>query len=516
MPSQPNILLIVLDTQRRDRLSLYGAARQTSPQLDDFAQHSTIFDRAIAPAQWTIPAHASLFTGVYPSSHQLTQAYQQLSGSYATLAEILQLGGYHTVAFCNNPLLGVLDHGLQRGFDAFYNYAGTTPNRPVDLARTGLRRGFDSWFRRFARRMSNRFAHSDTLFRLSLNPLIVPAWSRLVNFKGSTARSTGDLRDYWQRHQAGGAERPIFAFMNLMGTHTPYHPPREWLDRFAPELSEARQAYRFMARHNADAVSWISPLDEPLPDWQQHALETFYDAEIAAQDAYLGSLLHGLRESGALDNTLVMVLADHGEGHGDHQFFGHSFVVYQELVHVPMIIHHPERFPAGKRITRNVSTRRVFHTALDFAGLKVPADERDPNAQVEQLSLARAINGQPDREAGIAFSEAFPPDNLLKILRDRQPAQVARLQLDQVRRGVYHGDHKLAMVGDSVEGLYRPDSDPLELRDIAAEDVQTTATLRETVAHFVQHASGGQAAINQGRSASPEVLDALRALGYID
>ena len=100
------------------------------PNLDDFARDATIFERAIAPAQWTIPSHASMFTGNYPGTHQLTQAFQKLSGTYPTLAEILQVEDYHTAAFCNNPLLGVLNHGLQRGFENFYNYAGCISQSP--------------------------------------------------------------------------------------------------------------------------------------------------------------------------------------------------------------------------------------------------------------------------------------------------------------------------------------------------------------------------------------------------
>ncbi|MFS8813548.1 sulfatase-like hydrolase/transferase, partial [Synechococcus sp. R55.7] len=125
---RPNILLIVLDTQRADRLSCYWSeaerARQlpTSPNLDRLAAESTLFERAIAPAQWTIPSHASLFTGEYPSTHQTVQADLELSPALPTLAELLQLSGYTTVGFCNNPLVGILKNGLRRGFETFYNY----------------------------------------------------------------------------------------------------------------------------------------------------------------------------------------------------------------------------------------------------------------------------------------------------------------------------------------------------------------------------------------------------------
>ena len=117
---RPNVLMIVLDTQRADRLSCYGATQgtetqplsedrpATTPNLDQFAQHSTLFERAISPAQWTIPAHASMFTGEYPSTHQVVQADLELGSDYPTMAEVLKTNGYQTVGFCNNPLLGVL------------------------------------------------------------------------------------------------------------------------------------------------------------------------------------------------------------------------------------------------------------------------------------------------------------------------------------------------------------------------------------------------------------------------
>ncbi len=93
----PDILLIILDTLRRDRVSVYGDSHKTTPALDAFAENATLFERAVAPAQWTVPSHASMFTGVYPSTHQVTQANHKLSGSYPTLAEILRVGGYKTV-----------------------------------------------------------------------------------------------------------------------------------------------------------------------------------------------------------------------------------------------------------------------------------------------------------------------------------------------------------------------------------------------------------------------------------
>ena len=131
MNSKPDVLLVVLDTLRADRLSCYGYPRNTSSFLDEFAAESVLYERAISPAQWTIPSHASIFTGEYPTTHMTTQIYDKHSDRQPTLAEVLGGAGYHTVGFCNNPLLGVVENGLDRGFEEMYNYGGAIPIRPT-------------------------------------------------------------------------------------------------------------------------------------------------------------------------------------------------------------------------------------------------------------------------------------------------------------------------------------------------------------------------------------------------
>jgi arylsulfatase A-like enzyme len=514
---QPNVLFIVLDTQRRDRLSLYGAARETSPELDQFAAGGTLFERAVSAAQWTVPSHTSMFTGLYPSTHQVTQADGRLSGAYPALAEILRGAGYHTAAFCNNPLVGVLNNGLQRGFDRFYNYASAAPFRPTEERRSRLHRGTLRAFRHyFARPLGNQFAHSDTLFRLSLHPSFVPLWTRLINYKGNTAHSIDDLIAYWGAHQAGGADKPLFAFLNLMGVHTPYNPPQDYLDRVAPGLHHDRHAYQFMRAFNADAVRWASPADPPLADWQRQTLDDFYDAEIAHQDFHLGRLLRDLKQSGALANTLVIICADHGEGHGDHGYLGHSFVVYHELVHVPLVIHYPDYFPACGRVTANISTRRLFHTVLEAAGVKPPLDAADPNADTVNLTLRHVANGAPDAEGGLAFAEAFPPEIFLGVIQHRDESLINRLRLSSVRRGVYRADHKLVTVGGQVEGLFDLAADPAETRDLAPEQAMLAAELERKLAIFVSTAESRRADRAAFAPVDDSVLDQLRALGYIE
>lgn len=512
--SQPNILLIVLDTQRRDRLSLYGYERETSPALDQFAATATVFERAISPAQWTIPAHASMFTGLYPGAHGLTQGYSHLSGLYPTLAEILQGVGYHTAGFCNNPLVGVLDNGLQRGFERFYNYAGASVSRPFTRPLSPWQQALEERWQRFARPTQNQFAHSERLFRASMNPLLVPLWTRFINYKGNTQQSIDDLIAYMGQHRAGGDAQPLFTFINLMGVHLPYRPPQTTLDRVAPGVT--RPAYRFMRRFNSEAARWATPTDPPLQDWEAQTLTDFYDAETLNQDRHLARLFDYLKASGALDDTLVMIVADHGEAHGDHGYVGHSFVVHQELVHVPLIVHDPDgRFSSGSRVLTTVSTRRIFHTALDITGVAPPLDDSDPNAAVARLTLEQATGGRPDTERGVAFVEAFPPSTILDLLQHRRPGLLDRLRLRAVRRGIYDGVHKLALVDDTVEGVYDTLNDPTESHDLTTDNPALTARLQRKLAAFIKE-SGPDADSQGGGQVDETVVENLRALGYIE
>ena len=107
MKEIPDIIFIVLDTQRADRLGCYGHETAVTPHLDHFAQESILFEQAISPAQWTIPSHASMFTGLYPTTHQVTQSSQSLGPDTPHLAELLSRQGYETIGFCNNPLVGI-------------------------------------------------------------------------------------------------------------------------------------------------------------------------------------------------------------------------------------------------------------------------------------------------------------------------------------------------------------------------------------------------------------------------
>ncbi|NJL99772.1 MAG: sulfatase [Synechococcaceae cyanobacterium SM2_3_2] len=540
---RPNILMIVLDTQRADRLSCYGATKgtetqpimearpATTPHLDQFAQHSTLFERAISPAQWTIPAHASMFTGEYPSTHQVVQADLELGSDYPTMVEILKKNGYQTIGFCNNPLLGVLKNGLRRGFDTFYNYGGALPTRPANgtplPAPLGwLLEQYTQFWRKLSYPIQNAFAKSDALFQLALHPWLAPLWTRL-NFKGHTAASLRDVSRFLEQQAQKQAQKqtqpdktpPFFCFVNLMETHLPYWPPEPFIQKFAPYFSQDRAARDFLRSYNAQPYRWMAPLTDPLSPLQLQVLSDIYDAEVAYQDHLLGQLFQTLQSTQLEDNTLVMVVADHGEGLGEHDFVGHAFVVYEELIRVPLIIHYPGQ-TTGERISTPVSTRRLFHTVLDVAGIQTRLSRR-VQREIQHLSLRRTDPAQ-DPEAETVLAEAFPPHILIRAMQQRESELMEQRQCLATRRAIYQGSHKLVTTG-SERQLYDMSQDPEEVEPIAGSHA---ATEEDRLQHLMQtliqmaesrrsDGSGGPRQHNL-EAADPDLLQQMQDLGYME
>ncbi|MCS7070841.1 MAG: sulfatase-like hydrolase/transferase, partial [Anaerolinea sp.] len=407
-----------------------------------------------------------------------------------------------TAAFCNNPLVGVLENGLQRGFTEFYNYASAVPYRPHADRQPYLKRAFLHWFRPHARRIGNQFARHDWLFAAALAPLWTPIWTRYINFKGSTRDSIGDLVDWLGAHEAGGAQAPAFVFVNLMDAHLPYHPPKQALDRIGAHLDPAD--WRFIQRFNADAAAWASPPEPPLTAEQQRALLTFYDAEITHQDEHLGRLIAYLRGSGLLEKTVVIIAADHGEGHGEHDLFGHGFHVHQELVHVPLVIHLPDG--GAGRVTAAVSTRRLYHTILYLAGLG--------SAPVEALTLTREIGGSSCVD--LPVSEAVPVKTFLHVLEKRNPLVIERMALRETRRAIYAGDHKLIARGDQIEALYDVSADPAETRDLTLTQPAIAVDLQRRLNELTAGEDDDRTRPAAYDDDDAAVLEHLRALGYVE
>jgi uncharacterized sulfatase len=536
----PDIIFIVLDTQRADRLGCYGHSRPITPNLDRFAGEGALFEQAVSPAQWTIPSHASLFTGLYPTSHGVTQSAQSLSVGRPHLAQVLRQLGYETIGFCNNPLVGVLNNGFKRGFQSFYNYGGAFPSvpdssNPWPWPVSHIAEAYTQFLRRISYPVQNFVGRSDLAFRLSLHAWLTPLWSKMANFKGQNERSTQDVVHFLAGREESAPDRPLFLFMNLMETHLPFWAPSEFVEQVAPYFRHSKEARAVMRTWNREAYRWAAPLAKPLSELEQTVLNDMYDAEVAYQDHYLGSLFAMLAERQRRRDTLTIIVADHGDGLGDHGYFGHAFVAYEELVHVPLIVHWPGKVSAGARIDTAVSTRRVFHTMLDAAAQTAEqtavVDEALAGraSQVHRLTLRHTLNGR-DPEQQTAFAEVYPPLNFVKAIETRQPELLSRFRCLATRRAVVrtlraaNAGHKTALklieIDDEPEELYDLGHDPLETHNVIDAHPTPAAALGLALEQLGQRAARERESQPAGAAvdlAGDELLrQRLRGLGYLE
>jgi arylsulfatase A-like enzyme len=505
-------------------MSMYGYHKDLTPTLGSFAEEATVFDWAVAPAAWTVPSHASMFTGLYPTVHQTTQSYSSLPEELPTLAELLSKNGYETVGFCNNPLVSLLDHGMKRGFNHFYNYSGTFPDVPTIGPDTPFLKKAHHLLTENLQKLSNpierRVSATPLLLKLAIMPLFVPFWTRLGKFKGDTMKSLTDVVDFLSYHRSTFPEKPLFTFINMMETHLPYYPPPQVLDKWVPYLRKDRQARDFLQKFNVQTYRWVAPMVEPFSDLEKQVLNDVYDAEVAHQDRQLQRVFRYLKRSGQLEDTMVVIVSDHGESLGEHEFMGHGFGIYNDTVRVPLMIRFPEMFPANTRIPHEVSTRRLFHTILEAAGIEHEAYGQ----KVGDLSLTRSVGGRTNEaEHEIVISEGYPPMNFMTVVAMQHPDAIDRFRIKQTRRTIFDSGRKLIRVGETSESFFDVSQDYFETNNLLDNPFgyeNDVIRLERGLDEFVLLAEARRDGTAAGKqidySSNPELLERLRALGYLE
>ena len=514
-----NVIMIVLDTHRYDRLGAYGYDRPTTPNLDDFAAESLFFEKAIAPGQWTIPSHASLFSGEVPAVHLTVQADDGLPKEFKTLATRLSCEGIQTTGFCNNPLVGVLQNGFKRGFKHFYNYCGVVPSTPqkdIDDFWKPVRKlwtRYTQLLRRLSYPIQNTFASPNDFFLAALRPFFVPMWTRAGNFKGMTERSIRDTSAFM-----AGIEKTNhsghFVFLNLMETHMPYSPPQSYIREFAPYFHETPEARDFIRSFNRKAMQWLIPLKEPLEEIESTTLSDMYDAEVAYQDHLLGELINSLNTRYHRENTMVIFLADHGEMLGEHGYMGHGFGVHEELIRVPLFMRLPD-LKSGKRVPNRVSITQLFYTILDYFGFETVAMPYAEEIDVRQQSLLKAKNKTLNNPVNV-IAEGFAPENALKIMRRHVPSAIHKYAADRVHRAVYQGDEKMIWIEGLSKVLYHLDQDPLEAAPINDDD--HLMALSQVLDSYLELASVRRSGTTRQKISLQDkiIQQRLRDLGYME
>lgn len=329
---RPNILLITLDTVRAESLSLYGNPRQTTPFLDKLAFQSIVFDRALSSSSWTLPTHASIFTGQAP--HKLEAGFiTPMDDRFPTLAEILVDEGY-----------------LTSGFAANFSYCGS---------RTGINRGFIHYEE--TRPWPVYYDQRTIVGRLAARSIVKRVTGRTHHHgfdRRSATQITDDTLDWIDRQSES---HPMFCFVNYFDAHTPYEPPLDVL-----------------IKYKGANPGWAD-LDPDLVK---------YEALISYIDTELERLVAELRKRNILDNTILVITSDHGELFGEHNLRLHGNSLYTQVTHMPLIISYPKAIPSGLRIGDFVSLEDIGATIFEQLAIG--------SSEFSGESLSRYWRNQPD------------------------------------------------------------------------------------------------------------------------
>jgi arylsulfatase A-like enzyme len=339
---RPNVVLLLIDTLRADHLGAYGYRQPTSRHIDALARDGVIFERAIAQATYTKPSVASLLTGTFVNQHGVIAARDALGAELPTLAEQLRAHGYRTAAFSANPWITPEFH-FDRGFDHFES------NRAIDVQLTVLYR--------LVRRVG-------ALIQPRGGGAAAGAWLLRVSGEPNPSNSRRDeiLTDAVIDWVEGNTATPFFAYVHLIGPHDPYDPPDAAVDRFRdPEWGTTRARVKPPPR-----VYSIFETATPLDARARDMMVAQYNGAIAFADRLVERMTHALQRRGLLENTLLVLTADHGEEFYEHGNWGHGVRLYQEIIGVPLLFHFPRVLPAGRR-TDPAMLVDVFPTILRIA-----------------------------------------------------------------------------------------------------------------------------------------------------
>jgi arylsulfatase A-like enzyme len=319
----PNVLLITIDTLRADHLGSYGYDFDTSPNLDRLARNSVRFADAVSASSWTLPGHASILTGLFPSQHGVERDINALPASADTLAERLKRAGYETFAATSHVYL---------------------------TGRWGFHQGFDEYDQRAAVGSPQK-----------------PVATKIVNSALQWLEQRGFID--------GEPAKPFFAWLHIFDPHWDYAAPPPFSTQFDPDYTGTmRGDYASLRPFIKAVVGYDQP--PPMPERDLRHVNALYDGEIAYVDDELGRLFDALRRHDLFEDTLIVVTSDHGEEMMEHgSLEGHQWTLYEEVIRVPLIMHPPASgcmhgvsFGSARVIERSVSNVGVAATILDCTG----------------------------------------------------------------------------------------------------------------------------------------------------
>lgn len=425
----PNVVLIVLDTLRRDIPSAFGGGAST-PNMAQLVEEGVEYDNCVAPAPWTVPSHASIFTGAYPTRHGVHETFEKKNpetfgmmgdATIEPLPVYLRRRGYNTVGFSANPSIAP-GSGFDRGFNAFT----LVGYEPVPEARSAMDRAS-----RYGR------SRSEIAFRLLTRGKLVELY-RLYRLERRVRSAEAEANyplvkgggDMVSRISESSFEEPFFLFANLMEAHGPY--------------------VTGLAKGETNSVKELFG-SSTLDGRRLARVKRSYSRGVEVEDGFVGGILRHLKESGAWDRTMVILTSDHGHSFKERGYYGHGTFLYDEIVRVPLVV----KYPGGRR----PKPRKGYQTLA-----RVPEAIKDSGVGINDgLSLS----------SDVVYSESFGIAGSLRAVQRSKTFEETRAKYDRPRKAVYKGGWKLVVEGKegTVEEFSRgsKEADPTEYPEVVSE-----------------------------------------------
>ena len=397
----PNIILIVMDTMGAKRMSLFGYQRKTTPHLEQIAEKCQVYNRCFAPSSWTIPSHASMFTGLYPSQHGAHEGNLHLSENFQHLVPALKMAGYRTLGISSN-LLVCPATGLCRDFDeltVFGEHKGFGPFAHAlfpDLKKAGDR---------IITRITKAGSHKERLeivikyfietgnFKEGIKDLALIARhlaNKVMNpntlQKSSiyTKNTVKMLQSTLKNHLSSRNGQPFFLFINFLENHELYKPPLG-IRRFSKWYH--RQYRRTSSVYNSTNQSIVKNIND------LHI--NLYDDETLFLDQVIFQIWNMIKQSPVFNDTMFIITSDHGEHFGEKGLYAHSFSLYNELIWVPLLIKFPEALRKKGFTDELASLNDLFATILDLIDSPLPRSTTSLsllNGAKRDFALSQLIN----------------------------------------------------------------------------------------------------------------------------
>ncbi|UCH95012.1 MAG: sulfatase [Candidatus Aminicenantes bacterium] len=312
---KPHVFIYLIDTLRADHMSCYGYSRKTTPYIDQFAKKGILFKNCFAAASWTKPAVGSILTGLYPNRHRGEDNEDRLSTEVETIAEVLKSNGYTTIYITPNIHISKL-FNFDQGVD-FHKFYDDGP----------LIKNFYYY--------SSEYLNSEFIEIIENNP-------ELLN-------------------------KPLFAYLHTIDPHDPYTPEEPFLEFKKKDKKRENLGI-------PDKIRLKKATKQGLSQEDIDYIKSLYDCEILHNDYYFGKFIDSLKQKNLYENSVIVVVADHGEQFDEHNRLFHGSSIYNEEIHVPLIIKFPHGEFSGMQTDIMVSQVDIFPTILDYLGIENSSD----------------------------------------------------------------------------------------------------------------------------------------------